>query len=194
VPDFLTRKLGPLPTWGWAAIAVGGFVVYRYLKNRQAASTSATPTSAQYSSTVPTNWSEPTATLSTPSGFSYSGPLSGLQTLIPTGALSSTNGSTSGDTNPPGTAATPPPNTSPGLPAVNAANYPQQVRYGQYGPSDYTRIGTVSGGQYTGQQVSGGVPVYAGLFGGFQQGFNMATLPSGTDLYIPSQFTAYEHA
>ena len=29
--------------------------------------------------------------------------------------------------------------------------------------------------------------------GGFAQGFNEATLPSGTGLYIPTQFTPYEH-
>jgi len=37
------------------------------------------------------------------------------------------------------------------------------------------------------------VPVYANVFGGFAQGFNEATLPSGTGLYIPTQFTPYEH-
>lgn len=31
------RKLGPLPIWAWAAVAVGGFLVYRYVQNRQAA-------------------------------------------------------------------------------------------------------------------------------------------------------------
>ena len=26
----LTRKLGPLPLWGWAVAGVGGFLVYRH--------------------------------------------------------------------------------------------------------------------------------------------------------------------
>lgn len=195
MPEFLTRKLGPLPTWGWAAVAVGGFVVYRFIKNRQSATTSATPTSAQYAATVPSNFAEPTATVSTPGGFSYSGPLSGLTSgpigallsSIPTGAVSSTNGSTSGPTNPPSVAS-----TASSLPPINAANYPKQVLFGQYAPGDYTQIGTVNQGVFSGTNVGGGVPVYAGAFGGFQQGFNEATLPSGTGLYIPTSLTQYE--
>jgi hypothetical protein len=190
MPDFLTRRLGPLPAWGWATLAAGGFVVYRYIKSRQAAATSATPTSALYSSTVPSDYTEPTAQITTPSGFSYSGPLSGLGALIPTGALSSTNGSTSGDTNPPPVASPPP--AAPTLPPVNAQSFPQIVPYGSYSPSDYTQIGTVSGGQYSGQQVSGGVPVYTNIFGGFAQGPFPKTGTYG--IYIPSQFSAYEHA
>lgn len=31
------RKLGPLPIWAWAALGVGGFLVYRFVQNRQAA-------------------------------------------------------------------------------------------------------------------------------------------------------------
>src|SRR6516165_6363978 len=187
--NVLTRKLGPLATWQWAAVAVGGYVLLRWWRNRQAsaATSSATPTSATYSASVPT---EPTASLTTPSGFSYSGPLSGLGASLPTGALSSTNGSTSGATNPPTVAAAP---ATTSLPPVNASSYPSIVPFGTYGPGDYTQIGTVTGGQYSGQQVSGGVPVYANVFGGFAQGFNEATLPSGTGLYIPTQFTPYEH-
>lgn len=185
----LTRKVGPLPMWGWGAVGIGAFVVFRYIRARQAAASSATPTSANYSSTVPSNFQEPTATLSTPSGFSYTGPLSGLQSLLPVGALASTNGSTSGATNPPPVAA-----PAPSLPPINAANYPSIVKYGSYGPGDYTQIGTITGpgGQYTGQNVSGGAPVYANAFGGFTQGFNAATLPVGTGIYIPSSLTAYE--
>ena len=192
MPEWLTRKIGPLPTWGWAAVVVGGVLVWRWYQARQAASaaTSATPTTANVSATVPSDYTEPTASLTTPSGFSYSGPLSGLGALIPTGALSSTNGSTSGATNPPTVAAAP---ATTSLPPVNASSYPSIVPFGTYGPGDYTQIGTVTGGQYSGQQVSGGVPVYANVFGGFAQGFNEATLPSGTGLYIPTQFTPYEH-
>jgi hypothetical protein len=31
------KKLGGLPVWGWAAVGVGGFLVYRWWSNRQAA-------------------------------------------------------------------------------------------------------------------------------------------------------------
>jgi hypothetical protein len=37
----LKKKLGPLPLWGWGASAVGVFLVYRYLKARNAAAAAA---------------------------------------------------------------------------------------------------------------------------------------------------------
>lgn len=40
--EALTRKIGPLPTWAWAGIAVGGIFLYKWYKNRQAANTSTT--------------------------------------------------------------------------------------------------------------------------------------------------------
>lgn len=96
--------------------------------------------------------------------------------------------------NPGGGVPTGPSNTPPTvpLPSVNAQDYPQIVPYGSYAPSDYTKIGTDVNGVYSGQQVSGGVPVYTNIFGGMAQG----PFPkSGTyDIYIPSQFTQYEHA
>lgn len=39
--NILTNKLGPLPTWGWAALGVGGFVLFRYLRSRSAANPNA---------------------------------------------------------------------------------------------------------------------------------------------------------
>lgn len=188
MPEFLMRRVGPLATWQWAAVGVGAFVAIKWWRNRTASSSSsATPTSANYTSTVPDQFQEPTASVTTPAGFSYSGPLSGLQTLLPTGALSSTNGSTSGPTNPPPVASTPQT-----LPPVNAANYPQIVPYGSYSPSDYTQIGNVVNGVYQGQNVSGGVPVYTNIFGGFAQG--PFPQQGSYGVYIPSQFTQYEHA
>lgn len=187
MPEWLTRKVGPLPVWGYALIGVGIFFLYS--RGKAASSTANTGAASNITASVP---DIPTASLTTPSGFSYSGPLGGLESLIPTGALSSTNGSASGPTNPPPVASTPAPATAPSLPSVNAAAFPQIVKFGQYSPSDYTQIGSVSNGQYTGQQVSGGVPVYTNIFGGFAQG----PFPqSGTyGVYIPSQFTAYEHS
>lgn len=184
MPEWLTRKVGPLPVWGYGLLGVGVFFLYSRRKSAATASQGAT---SNVTASVP---DIPTATLTTPSGFSYSGPLSGLSSVLPLGALSSTNGSTTGATNPTPVASTPAP--TPSLPAVNAAAFPQIVKFGQYSPSDYTQIGSVSNGQYTGQQVSGGVPVYTNIFGGFAQG----PFPSsGTyGVYIPSQFTAYEHA
>jgi hypothetical protein len=72
------------------------------------------------------------------------------------------------------------------LPQINAQSWPIQVLFGQYAPGDYTQVGYVLNGQYYGNQVGGGAPVYAGLFGGFEQDFNMATLPNGTAIYVPT--------
>lgn len=80
----------------------------------------------------------------------------------------------------------PAPGGTPALPQLNAQSFPLQVLFGQYSPSDYTQVGYVQNGQYYGNGVSGGAPVYAGLFGGFEQDFNMTTLPSGTKIYVPT--------
>lgn len=97
--NVLTRKIGPLPGWAWAGLAVGGFLIYRARKASQAASGTTVGTPATSGATYqPTP--EPTASLTTPSGFQYSGPLSGLQGLnlgtsaAPTGATAATSAPT----------------------------------------------------------------------------------------------------
>jgi hypothetical protein len=77
------------------------------------------------------------------------------------------------------------------LPTLNPADFPKTVEYGQYTSGEYTQIGTVTNGVYNGSQVSGDAPVYANVFGGFEQGYNAATLPSGTGIYIPTALKAY---
>ena len=105
--DFLTKKYGPLPGWGWAAAGAGVFLVYRLRKNSQAASTQAATSSggvAPSGYTAPGGYGspEPTASLSTPGGFSYSGPVGGLSNPTvsglfanPTPAIAATSGATS---------------------------------------------------------------------------------------------------
>lgn len=44
--NILTKRIGPLPVIGWVIVAVGVYLVYRYIQNRNAASTAATDTSA----------------------------------------------------------------------------------------------------------------------------------------------------
>jgi hypothetical protein len=39
--NVLTRKIGPLPTWGWVAIIGGVIIGYAYYKNRQSSSSTA---------------------------------------------------------------------------------------------------------------------------------------------------------
>lgn len=40
----LTRKIGPLPAWGWAALAVGGFLVYHFFIAKKPSSSTTLPT------------------------------------------------------------------------------------------------------------------------------------------------------
>jgi hypothetical protein len=54
--DSLQHKLGPLPTWGWLAIATAGFGVFYFIEKKKAASSS---------STTPTNTSSATNTSGT---------------------------------------------------------------------------------------------------------------------------------
>ncbi|MDA8323850.1 MAG: hypothetical protein M0030_29130 [Actinomycetota bacterium] len=49
--NFLTRKAGPLPVWGWAALGAGGYLLYRWWSSRSAASTSATTAAATAAAT-----------------------------------------------------------------------------------------------------------------------------------------------
>lgn len=103
---------------------------------------------------------------------------------VPPLTICSTPSATSG-----GGTSTPPPSVT--LPTLNAQSFPLKVLFGQYSPSDYTKIGTVNNGVYQGASVGGGAPVYANVFGGFVQDFNFATLPNGTDIYVPTNLLDY---
>ena len=62
--NILTRKLGPLPGWAWAAVAVGGYLIYKQRKaSAAAASTPATTSTAAL-----------TPGAQAPSGYGYQGP------------------------------------------------------------------------------------------------------------------------
>lgn len=67
--NVLTKKIGPLPGWAWAGIALGGFYFYRYRKAQAAASSSAT--------TATPAASLPTSDTTAPSGYAYQGPGTG---------------------------------------------------------------------------------------------------------------------
>lgn len=92
---------------------------------------------------------------------------------------------------PPTTTTVPAPRPPAPLPPLNAQTWPITVFWLDYSPSDYTKVGEWEG-QYVGHQVSGGAPVYANLFGGFKQDFDMSTLPIGTGIYIPTSLLGYE--
>jgi hypothetical protein len=46
----LTKKVGPLPVWGWAVLGLGGAVAYLWWRSRKSSSTSATTASTTASS------------------------------------------------------------------------------------------------------------------------------------------------
>lgn len=167
MPEWLTRKVGPLPAWGWAAAAGGGFIFIRWWRSRTAAASSATPTSANYNATVPdpSAYQEPTASLTTPGGFNYTGPLSGLESLIPQGALAQTSGGTA-----------PTPVASPGMGTINLPGIGQSIVLGQIG----------QGGSYTGYNVTGGAPVYFGNANAVSQGAGQET--AGAYAYTPISY------
>lgn len=95
---------------------------------------------------------------------------------------------------PPAAAAAPQPTPSAPAPVVqaladiDAQNWPQLIKFGQdpNAATDFTAIGTVNNGVYSGYNVTHGAPVYAGVFGGYVQDFNMSTLPNGTTIYAPT--------
>lgn len=205
----LAGKWGPLPKWAWlggGGLAAVGLVIVRARQKKAAAAASSSTTAGSSVGTADESgdtgtdtsgqYSPPTSSVTTPGGASVTGPSSGIdQTLC---ILQGGTWDGSNCTYP--SAVTPPsqptaPNNPPAqqsLPPVNPTSYPTNVPYGSYNASDYTKIGTVgSNGIYTGGTVIPGVPVYANVFGGFVQNFNPKTLPSGTGIYIPSQFAAY---
>jgi hypothetical protein len=75
----------------------------------------------------------------------------------------------------------PPPQTG-----IDWKAYPQTTENGE----GITILGTITGagGQYTGENVSGGAPVYALIDGMWRQGFNAKTLPVGTPLATLTTF------
>lgn len=50
----LTRKIGPLPAWGWAALGVGGFLVYKFFIAKKKTSTTLPTGSTAVSATAVT--------------------------------------------------------------------------------------------------------------------------------------------
>jgi len=185
----LQRKYGPLPLWGWIAVAVVGFILWRRYTAGSAASAAGTPVTTSTSGV-------PTETLSGPGG-SYTGPFGGA----PGGITGVQPGPNQPAPAPAGAGPTPGqggPSPGNSLPPVNASQYPSTVTLTQLeqNPGAYTEIGQYINGQYVGTNVTGGVPVYAAnpQYGGLYQGFNPSQLPSGTGVYIPTQFTGYEGA
>jgi hypothetical protein len=228
----ISKRVGPLPYWGWAAAALGSYVIYRYIKARQAAAALSAASGTTGGTLIPNDIGLP-ASASTLAG-TFSSVASWEQALLanlvsqgmnPADALNAAtsflNGNcvsqvayngiaTAVESNnvglPPGftstptlsvcpavqqtsTTTTPPTTTAP--PLINSQLWPLKVLYGQYGPNDYTKIGQVQNGVIIGKNVAAGAPVYANVYGGFVQDFNLATLPNGTGIYVPTSLSNY---
>jgi len=209
----LTGKWGPVPKWaaiGGGGLALAGVVWYRKKQAAAAAaaasgtgSTTGVGTADESGDTGPDtsgSYTPPSSSVTLPSGASYTGPPDQLGEVVCTLGGGTWDATTSTCTQPTPSAApttTPSTPTAPNAPAqqnlppVNAASYPAGYNFGSYDIANFTQIGTVNNGTAQGQGVSGGVPVYAAIFGGLYQNFHLNTLPNGTKLYIPNQFNAY---
>jgi hypothetical protein len=71
------------------------------------------------------------------------------------------------------------------LAQIDAGAWPSIIKFGQdaNAATDFTQIGVVNNGVYSGKAAKAGAPVWAGEYGGYAQGFNMSTLPNGTIIY-----------
>jgi len=103
--NVLTRKIGPLPGWAWAALGIGGF----YLWKKHQASTAAASTAATTASTGDNGAALPTSDTTAPSGYAYQGPGvgDGATGTLPSGARTHHHGSGVAATSPNVTPASP---------------------------------------------------------------------------------------
>jgi hypothetical protein len=60
--NFLTHKMGPLPVWGWVLVAGASFLLFRWWRNRSAATSGTTPDSGITPSNAPPGSGDGTAT------------------------------------------------------------------------------------------------------------------------------------
>lgn len=73
--------------------------------------------------------------------------------------------------------------------SVNAADFQTTLSNSYIGAGLVTKVATIGAdGKYVGQNVSGGAPVYAEVGGQLVQGFDLAKLAPGTDLYTLPNF------
>lgn len=68
LPGWATQKLGPLPVWGWGALALGGGVGFVLYKRRQSSSTAA-PTLATGAQAIPSTYPQASDPGGAPGGF-----------------------------------------------------------------------------------------------------------------------------
>ena len=109
--SFFTNKVGPLPMWGWIAVAVVGIIIYRKVSGGgSSSSTSGTTSASDQAALLNAQAAADYASLTT-AGGSYSGPVGGAPTSITDPTTSTTSTGATGGTV---TAGTPPETTTPG--------------------------------------------------------------------------------
>jgi len=100
----LGKRAGPLPIWGWAAVAAGSFVAYRFIKARNSANAVLASTGTTGGTTIPADLSSVGSAISTGAG-SFSSMAAWEQAAItyltgnglaPTDALNAISAYTSG--------------------------------------------------------------------------------------------------
>jgi hypothetical protein len=195
--NVFTRKLGPLPGYAWVILGVGVlYVGQKVMANR--ASTGVTQEGEQQGQAGTTPYSQ-LAGYAYPGGYGAAPAYSSssndnsmlssfLSILAAQGAAGPSPGNPDGPAGSPGNTGNPA--IQPGnLPRVDATKFPVVAAPN----TAFSVLGSITqpGGIYTGKNVAGGVPVYAFYNGQWQQNFNSATLPVGTQLAIPTAYSDY---
>jgi hypothetical protein len=133
--NFLTNKVGPLPVWGYIAVAVAAFLIWKKLSGSSSSSGTASTAGAGATSSTPS-----TETVTTPYG-SYTGPSQGG---IPSSIL--------GPAPTPGSTGSPTPGSGGGSTPPSSGTAPTQST-----GSPYTQVGTATQAQ---QDLNSGIPIY----------------------------------
>lgn len=168
---FFTKKVAGIPAWGiGAGVAV---LAYLYFKHKQSSTTtSGVPTGYAPAATI-INTGEPSGSLDR--RFRHYRPPTGVGQQPPAKRAPGGGGA-------PAPTPLAPPTT------VNSNNYPMTLANGQ-GLEILGKM--VNGtGEFAGDNVSSGAPVYAYTNGSWQQGFNAKTLPAGTPLATLNTFAS----
>ena len=127
--SFFTNKVGPLPMWGWIAVAVVGVIIYRKVSGSGSgsSSTSGTTSASDQAALLNSQAAADYASLTT-AGGSYSGPVGGAPTSITDPTTTTTTTSTGTDTGTSSgggstTVATPGPTAAAPTPGATPASY-----------------------------------------------------------------------
>lgn len=191
--NVFTRKIGPLPGWGWAGGAIAAIAIAQRLQSKKSSSTVGTAQGATSSGQAGTVGTGASVNYAPQTPYSYGGNYVPTNANLETESLLSILAAQGAASPSPGNASTgdavSPGNTgNPALQPVDSSKYPVLGAPGE----QFTVLGSFTGpSQLSAYNVGGGVPVYAYLNDKWQQDFNSATVPVGTQIGIPSSFDSY---